>query len=103
MNIQCQECKSSCLRLDEIINGKCKYCGHDLFTMVFEDETESGVKLPCSGGLEGLYKLSNKWREDANDVTAHPQDETDFPKHDVAESLISCADELDILIKEIAT
>ena len=65
MNIQCQECKSSCLRLDEIINGKCKYCGHDLFTVVFEDETESGVELPCSDllscpdkAVEQLIKLA---------------------------------------------
>ena len=63
---------------------------------------EAHSSVSSSAGLDGLRKLSNKWREDANDVMAHPQDETDFPKHDVAEALINCAEELDILIKEIA-
>lgn len=55
-----------------------------------------------NAGLDALHKLSMKLREDANDVTAPPQDETDFPKHDVAEALLNCADELDRIIEEMS-
>lgn len=68
MNIQCQGCKSSCLRLDEIIDGKCKYCGHDLFTVVFEDETESGVELPCSGVLSDADSYAYKNLAEYEDI-----------------------------------
>ena len=59
-------------------------------------------KSNCSGVLVALKTLSNDWREGANDATAPPQDETDFPKHDIAETLLNCADELDRLIEEMS-
>lgn len=65
-------------------------------------QKDAVADVPCSMGLVALRNLSNGWREGANDVTAPPQDETDFPKHDIAETLLNCADELDGLIEEMS-
>ncbi len=66
------------------------------------DDSEPVANFRCSGWLVALKDLSNKWREEANNVTAPPQDDTNFPKHDVAETYLACADELDELIKAIS-
>ena len=55
----------------------------------------------CNMGLVALQKLSEQFRGEAEQRLAPPQDEFDIPKHEVVETLLYCADEIDRAIKEI--
>ena len=45
MEITCQKCMISCMREDEIIDGKCKYCNSELFIVGPRGEVNSRMKF----------------------------------------------------------
>ena len=55
-----------------------------------------------SDGLVALQKLSDQFHGEAAQRSEPPQDESDIPKHDVVETLLYCADEIDKAIEEIS-
>jgi hypothetical protein len=91
-------------RLNNLINanmlpGESK---GDAFKRLTAPIKPSVSKSNFSAGLVAMKTLSNEWREGATNATAPPQDATDYPKHDIAETLLNCADELDRLIEEMS-